>query len=79
VSLTNSLRKFGFAELVSVGPSKEPDKKPVEEKQQDKEPDDKQEGSQQEITCVFLQTSCDPWNSHTYYCSDENPNACSIS
>jgi len=32
VSLTASLRKFGFAELVSVGPSKEPEKKPVPEK-----------------------------------------------
>lgn len=48
VCLTASLRKFGFADLVSVGPSKEPEKKPdpvknpqPEKKQPEKKPDDK--------------------------------------
>lgn len=48
VRLTDSLRKFGFADLVSVGPSKEPEKKPdpvknpqPEKKQPEKKPDDK--------------------------------------
>lgn len=37
VYLTDSLRKFGFAELVSVGPSKEPEKKPNPEKKPEPE------------------------------------------
>lgn len=54
VYLTDSLRKFGFAELVSVGPSKEPEKKPnpekkpePEKKQPDKKPEPEKKQSEQ--------------------------------
>jgi len=84
VCLTASLRKFGFAELVSVGPSKEPEKKPAQEKKPDdkkppeKKAADKQEASQPNHTLVILPTSCHHCSDYTYYLSDENPNACCI-
>lgn len=84
VCLTASLRKFGRAELVSVGPSKEPQaqkdsKKPDTPKPNDQKSSSKQEASKENITYVVLPTSCaHQCSGYTYYLSDENPNACCI-
>lgn len=84
VCVTASLRKIGFAELVSVGPSKEPEKKPDDKKPPEKKPDDKkppekkQEASQTNLAYVILPTSCHYCSDDTYYFSEENPNACRI-
>jgi hypothetical protein len=89
VNLTESLRAFGSAQLVSVGPAKEPEKKPDEKKPDDKKavdkkPDDKKAVDKKPdpnlpITYYILPTgSCNPCNHYTYYWSDKNPNSCSI-
>lgn len=79
VNLTESLRAFGSAQLVSVGPAKEPEKKPDEKKPDDKKAADKKPDPNPPITYYILPTGpCDPCNRYTYYWSDENPNSCSI-
>lgn len=79
VYLTDRLRKFGYAELVSVGPGKEPEKKPDEKKPDDKKAAEKKADSKPNITYVVLpRSSCDPCNRYYYSMSDENPNACCI-
>lgn len=81
VCLIAGLRKFGSADLVSVGPSKlEPEKKP-EKKPEPVKPDKKpakDEDSKHNITYVVVPASCDRCSGYTYYLSDENPNACAI-
>lgn len=76
VCLIAGLRKFGSADLVSVGPFKvEPEKKP-EKKPEPVKP--KEQDSKQNVTYIVLPPSCDRCSGYTYYLSDENPNACSI-
>jgi hypothetical protein len=80
VCLTASLRKFGYAELLSVGPSKEPEKKPeakkTDDKKEEKKPAQKPEPANH--TYVIIPTSCHHCSDYTYYLSDENPNSCCI-
>jgi len=79
VNLTESLRAFGLAQLVSVGPAKEPEKKPDEKKPDDKKAAVKKPDPNPPITyCILPPGPCDPCNRYTYYWSDENPNSCSI-
>lgn len=81
VCLTASLRKFGYAQLVSVGPSKEPAKPAQAGKPDNPKPDAKPASkpeSKENHTYVILPTSCHHCSGYTYYLSDENPNACCI-
>lgn len=78
VCLTASLRKFGCAELMSVGSSKEPEKKPAAKEQGEKKPAAKEEPPKQTETYVIIPTSCHYYSSCSYYLSDENPNGCCI-
>ena len=79
VCLTASLREFGFAESVSVGPSIEPEKKPATAKEEgEKKAGGKREPPKEIHTCVIIPTSCNYCSSYTYYLSDDNPNACCI-
>ena len=69
VFLTAKLRKFGYTDLLSVGPAKE-------EKKDDKKPDEKKNEKAATLpTIVYL-----PSNYGYSYnvVSDENPNACVI-
>ena len=61
VNLTESLRAFGSAQLVSVGPAKEPEKKPDEKKPDDKKAAHKKPDPNPPITYYILPTGpCDP-------------------
>eukprot|EP01018_Ginkgo_biloba_P027497 Gb_25182 [translate_table: standard] len=77
VYLTKKLRKFGYTELVSVGPAKE-------EKKDDKKPQEKKEEKKDEKkvtppTIVYVPTNFSPYEGYSYnVVSDENPNACVI-
>eukprot|EP01018_Ginkgo_biloba_P027500 Gb_25180 [translate_table: standard] len=67
VFLTAKLRKFGYTDLLSVGPAKEEDKK-ADEKKEEKAPTPP--------TIVYLSS---PYEGYSYnVVSDENPNACVI-
>lgn len=74
VILVDCLRAFGHADLVSVGPEKEPKKEPEEKK----EPPKQAEPTPNPIYVVLQPSPCDPYPCYTHCCSDENPNSCCI-
>ncbi|KAH9304403.1 hypothetical protein KI387_008807 [Taxus chinensis] len=74
VYLTSKLRRFGFTELVSVGPAKE-EKKEGEKKEEKKPQSDAKKQNKPEIEqIVYYQYG--PWESTVD--NEENPNACTI-
>ncbi|XP_057842343.1 heavy metal-associated isoprenylated plant protein 39 [Cryptomeria japonica] len=70
VNVTSKLRKFGYTELLSVGPAKE-EKKEAPQKQEAKKEGKKPEPAK---TVVYVHRP----DEYTAF-SDENPNACTIS
>ncbi|XP_057845888.1 heavy metal-associated isoprenylated plant protein 39 isoform X2 [Cryptomeria japonica] len=72
VSITKKLRKLGRSEILSFGPSKEPEKKPAEKKAEEKKEPAKKEDSSKpnpgpNITYVYLPSYWDSWHGGYYY------------
>eukprot|EP01018_Ginkgo_biloba_P027496 Gb_25183 [translate_table: standard] len=88
VFLTAKLRKFGYTDLLSVGPAKEEkkdEKKPPEKKDEKKPPEKKEEKKETPPTIVYVPFNHSPCVNHSPYegysykvVSDENPSACVI-
>ncbi|XP_057856547.1 heavy metal-associated isoprenylated plant protein 39 [Cryptomeria japonica] len=80
VYLTSKLRKFGFTELLSVGPAKEEkkegEKKEEKKPQNDAKKENKAEAPKYEI--VYVPRSYDSRAYEYTAVSEENPNACVI-
>ncbi|KAL2235168.1 UNVERIFIED_CONTAM: Heavy metal-associated isoprenylated plant protein 39 [Sesamum indicum] len=82
VQIVGKLRKYWQPEIVTVGPAKEPEKKPPEPPKKDdtnktKEDDKKQ--SEQIAELLELYKKYNPYYTHCYHVSaEENPNSCVI-
>eukprot|EP01018_Ginkgo_biloba_P027494 Gb_25185 [translate_table: standard] len=67
VFLTSKLRKFGYTELLSVGPAKE------------EKPPEKEEKRENPPTIVYVRSNHSSYEGYSYeVVSDENPSACVI-
>ncbi|TJX48471.1 cation transporter [Soehngenia saccharolytica] len=80
VYLTSKLRKFGFTELLSVGPAKEEkkegEKKEEKKPQGDAKKENKADAPKYEVVYVPPSYNYRPYEYNVV--SDENPNACVI-
>ncbi|XP_023633269.1 heavy metal-associated isoprenylated plant protein 12 [Capsella rubella] len=67
--VVKKLKKVCFTEIISVGPVKEPEKKPPEPKKPD-------EPKPPEVICHYVPSPCPPPYYPYYRCGNDDPNAC---
>ncbi|XP_010279042.1 PREDICTED: heavy metal-associated isoprenylated plant protein 3-like [Nelumbo nucifera] len=81
VQIVSKLRKLSYADIVSVGPAKEPEKKEEAKKEEPKKEEPKKETVEQQIqNLVKAYQAYNPCMTTHYYAhsAEENPNACVI-
>lgn len=85
VQVVSKLRKSWHAEILTVGPAKEPEKKKEDEKKDEKKDDKKDDGKkktekEQIEELIKMYKNYNPYymQYHHVYSAEENPNSCVI-